>query len=77
MFQNQKRTASSPAEMPFRLVSASLPNLPWLLKANMPISWANLFEAELYPAGHLTTDIVALSYHLHRTFSKGYSPHPY
>ena len=75
MFQNQKRTASSPDEMPFRLICAPLPYLPCIFKANMHISQANLFEAEWCPVGHLRADIIALPHRLHRTFSKGFCPH--
>ena len=75
MFQNPKRTASSPDEMLFRLVSTSLPNLPGLLKASMPFSRANLSEAERCPAGHLPADIVARSHRLNATFSE--DPHPH
>lgn len=75
MFQNQKRTASSPDEMPFRFICAPLPNLPCILKVNMHISQANLLEAEWCPAGHLPAGIVALPHCLHRTFSKGFCPH--
>ena len=75
MFQNRKRTASSPDEMPFRLICAPLPNLTCIFKDNMHISQANLFEAEWCPAGHLRADIIALPHRLHRTFSKGFCPH--
>lgn len=44
--------------MLFWWVSAFLPNLPWLLKANIPsLFGANLFKAEGCPAGHLPVGI--------------------